>query len=317
MKLQLGGPHFGGSSGLSLLGCILGWESCILQSIGPCALPASLMTPSKRSLEGFLYFQGGVVRMYILYLDDSGSAKNPKENYVVLGGICVPEKSIYWLTNQLENLAAQIYPQDPRKVEFHASDIFGGREEPWNKFSKEERIGIIKKVLGVLDAAHADIVSFACAVHKASYPNRDPIELAFEDLASRFDMYLSRLFHEAGSQHQGLIVFDNSSYETGLQTLALKYRTFGTKWRRLNAICEVPFFVDSKASRIVQLADHIAYAVFRRYEAEDIKYFNMIESRFDSYEGVVHGLCHKQPLNQSCTCPACMSRSIAKLHELS
>ena len=73
--------------------------------------------------------------MYVLYLDDSGSARNPKENFIVLGGICVPERSIYWLTNQLELLAGQICQSDPRRVEFHASDIFGGRDEPWNRFS--------------------------------------------------------------------------------------------------------------------------------------------------------------------------------------
>lgn len=253
--------------------------------------------------------------MYVLYLDDSGSARNPKENFIVLGGICVPERSIYWLTNQLELLAGQICPSDPRRVEFHASDIFGGRDEPWNRFSKDERIDIIRNVLKLLEKANQDTVAFACAVHKASYPGRDPIELAFEDLASRFDMFLARLFHKQASQHQGLIVFDKSSYETGLQTLALRFRSSGTRWRKLNTVCEVPFFVDSKASRIIQLADHIAYAVFRRYEAEDIKYFNLIESRFDSSDGVIHGLCHKEPLNQSCTCPACMSRSISKFHE--
>ena len=34
-------------------------------------------------------------------------------------------------------------------------------------------------------------------------------------------------------------------------------------------LADTPFFVDSRASRVNQLADHVAYAVFRRYHARD------------------------------------------------
>ena len=43
--------------------------------------------------------------MYILYIDDSGSIANPNEEYFVLGGVCVPERTISWLTGQLDSLA--------------------------------------------------------------------------------------------------------------------------------------------------------------------------------------------------------------------
>ena len=54
-----------------------------------------------------------------------------------------------------------------------------------------------------------------------------------------------------------------------------------------------PFFVDSRASRLVQIADHVAYSVFRRYNSGDAHYFDIIAHRFDTVDNVIHGLVHK------------------------
>ena len=73
-------------------------------------------------------------------------------------------------------------------------------------------------------------------------------------------------------------------------------------------MAEVPLFVDSRASRLVQLADHVAYAVFRRYESGDASFLDPILPRFDEEDGKLHGLVHMQTVNPHCMCPACMSR---------
>jgi hypothetical protein len=248
--------------------------------------------------------------MHLLYLDDSGSINNQNEEYFVLGGICVPETSVRWLTYQLEKTASEVDPANPRQVEFHASEIFSGRIEPWDRFPKKsDRIEIIKKMLRVLDHAYPGIVIFACAIHKRSFPADDPFMKAFEDLSSRFNMYLQRnpLLNDCGNK--GLIILDRSSHENILQNLATTFREQGNRWGDyLKNICEVPLFIDSKASRIIQLADHISYAVFRRYNAGDLTYFNCIEGRFDQNEGVIHGLAHWQTYTPRCTCPACITR---------
>ena len=134
------------------------------------------------------------------------------------------------------------------------------------------------------------------------------MEIAFEDLCSRFDLYLNRIYHETTVSHKGIIVFDKSAYEGSLQKLSMEFRQTGTRWRNIRNIREVPFFVDSRASRLIQFADHVAYAVFRRYNAGDLTYFNCIENRFDNHHGVIHGLVHKQTNNPTCTCPACITR---------
>lgn len=166
--------------------------------------------------------------MHILYLDDSGSAQNPGEKHLVLGGYSIYEAQANYITQELDKLALSIDPKDPHSVEFHASEIFGGRTKPWDRIpSKTERCGIIKEVLKVLKGAYQSARAFAVAVHKDSYPNRDPMEMAFEDLCSRFDLYLKRL-GASGDRQKGLIILDKSSYETSLQKLARNFRHYGT-----------------------------------------------------------------------------------------
>ncbi len=248
--------------------------------------------------------------MHILYLDDSGSAANKNEDYLVLGGLSIYEAQAHHFTIELDKLALTLNPTDPHSVEFHASDIFSGRAEPWKSLPKEERIGVIKEVLKILASSYDSARVFACAVRKADYPTRDPMEMAFEDLCSRFDMFLKRL-HANGDRQRGLIILDESSYETSLQTLARNFRVMGTRFGVIRNLADTPVFIDSKASRLVQLADHVAYAVFRRYQAADTSYFDIIFHRFDSVDGRLHGLCHRHLQAINCMCPGCMSRRLA------
>lgn len=248
--------------------------------------------------------------IHLLYLDDAGSASNPKEEYLVLGGLSVYESQSHWITRELDKLAASTEPGDPHGVEFHASEIFSRRVSPWKGLKPDEARGTIKSVLKVLADARDTARAFACVVHKASFPGRDPMEIAFEDLCSRFDRYLRRL-RASGDDQRGLVILDKSAYETTLQQMSVAFRTLGTRWGVIRRLADTPLFVDSRASRVIQLADHVAYAVFRRYQAGDAQYFDLVASKFDEEDGVVHGLAHKEIGNPGCMCPACLSRRIS------
>ena len=228
----------------------------------------------------------------------------------MLGGVSVFEAQAHWVTQQLDELAQTIYPADPYSVEFHASEIFGRRSHPWRGMGRDEAHGVIKAVLRVLHNSYDSARAFACAVHKSSYPDRDPMELAFEDLCSRFDMFLSRL-RDAGDRQRGLLILNESAHQTTLQRMAREFRTLGTQWGGIHHLADTPLFIDSRASRLVQLADHVAYAVFRRYNAHDANYIDVISPKFDSVGGVVHGLSHKQRNDPRCMCIACVSRRAA------
>src|SRR5262249_10104935 len=85
-------------------------------------------------------------KMFLLYLDDSGSAGNATEQFLVLGGICVWERQVNHFTLELDKIAARLHPTDPDSVEFHASEIFSRRVPPWNSLTRDGARDIIKEV---------------------------------------------------------------------------------------------------------------------------------------------------------------------------
>lgn len=150
----------------------------------------------------------------------------------------------------------------------------------------------MKDALEVLAKSNPSNRIFACIINKAKVTPNDPVKLAFEQVVSRFDHYLGRL-HKRGDSQRGLLIFDKSTYETTLQGLATDFRTIGHSWGVLRNLSEVPLFLDSRASRLTQLADMVAYAIFRKYERGDDQFFTMIANRFDSEGGIQHGLCER------------------------
>ncbi|MCC6368956.1 MAG: DUF3800 domain-containing protein [Bryobacterales bacterium] len=251
--------------------------------------------------------------MYLLYLDDAGSPGNPAEEYFVLGGVCVYEAQVDWFSRELDKLATP-YDKNPEDVEFHASTIFSRRADPWKSLTIDDARGVLKAVLKVTENSYDTMRLFACAIHKHSYPSTDPVEMAFEDLCQRFDYFLMRR-RQQGDQQRGMIILDKTTRETSLQRLSREFRKVGTRWGSLKNIADTPFFVDSKASRLIQLADHVAYSVFRRYNSGDAQYMDIIANRFDEADGVIHGLSHKHNFRDTCTCPGCLSRRLGRTGE--
>jgi hypothetical protein len=137
--------------------------------------------------------------------------------------------------------------------------------------------------------------AFVVAVEKSSVSLQSPLEYAFEQLCSRFDMFLMRKYRRnpKGAQ-RGIIVFDKSSYETSLQGLAIDFRAVGHRWGVVRNLAEVPVFLDSRASRLVQLADLISYAAYRFYERGDAQFFDLVQPRLDAEGGTIHGLHYRR-----------------------
>jgi hypothetical protein len=243
--------------------------------------------------------------MYLLYLDDSGSVQNAADHHIILAGIAVFERQPHWFSEKLDALAETIWPDNPKGIEFRGVDMLSGRKH-WRGIDRGLRTAAYKDALTVL-ASSQHVRIFATAIHKAALSPEDPMAYAFEQICNRFDRYLGRLHRQSNTQ-RGLIILDKSSYETSLQGLATNFRTIGHKWGRLYNLAEVPLFVDSKATRMIQYADLVAHAVRRYYEKGDPQYFELILPRFDAEGGIIHGLLHFTPQGSGCNCVACRQR---------
>ena len=246
--------------------------------------------------------------MYLLYLDGSGSVKNPNERYFILAGLAVFERQIYHLISEIDKFVFSLELGNAHDVELHGSVMANGHRIPWKGMSRRERLNTIERALGMLRETHRSVRAFAVAVDKRAESPNDPVEYAFEEICNRFNLFLSRLWNRERNQQHGLVVMDKSHYEETLQGLARRFREEGTRWGTLRNLAEVPLFVDSAASRPVQIADLLAWAVWRRYEHSDTRYFDQVVGRFDKEGGVMHGLVHRKRATDDCHCPACLSR---------
>ncbi len=243
--------------------------------------------------------------MHLLYLDDSGSVGNAEDRHIVLAGLAVFERQPHWFSSRLDAIAQRLWPSSPKSLEFRGTDILGGKKH-WRAIEKEDRFKAYTEALELLGkSAHVKI--FGAAIHKVAISPADPMEYAFEQLCNRFDRFLGRL-HRQGDTQRGLIILDKSTYETSLQGLARDFRTEGHRWGQIYNMCDVPLFVDSKATRMIQYADLIAHALRRYYEKGDAKLFDLFSQRFDSEGGVLHGLVHYTPIDSGCNCHACRQR---------
>ncbi|TAF03442.1 MAG: DUF3800 domain-containing protein [Nostocales cyanobacterium] len=226
--------------------------------------------------------------MYLLYADESGTTHDPNQQYFVLAGFCVFERQGFWIADELEKIAARFNPAEPMNVELHGSPMVSGRGF-WRSFPKQDRYQAIQDILHIFLQSNPTNRLFASVIKKTLVSPKDPVEVAFEQLASRFDRYLIRL-HKNKNTQRGIIIFDKSTYETTIQSLAIDFRTIGYQWGVIRNFAEVPLFLDSKASRLIQLADIIAYSIFRYFEKGDNTFYSIIEPRFDAEGGIVHGL---------------------------
>ena len=246
--------------------------------------------------------------MHILYVDDSGAVGNTQEQHFVLGGVAIFERGLFRRIQATDQCVEAFGLGDPHEIELHGSPMYGGKGF-WRRVKdRGERVSMIQSALATLQN-QASLRLFAIVIDKRAVSPHDPVEMAFEEICRRFDLFLARRYNRSGDRQKGLIVMDESVYEQPLQTLARDFRIDGTRWGNLHNLAEVPLFVDSKASRMVQLADLVTWSTFRKYESDDGRFFDPLVPLFDADGGVIHGLFHRCRTPGTCDCPACCSRT--------
>lgn len=229
--------------------------------------------------------------MYLLYLDDSGSVTDANQRYFVLAGVAVFERQAHWIEQELNKIALRFNKEAPYSVELHGSPMRSGQRS-WRQYPPNDRWQAIKDALqvGVTQQLNRNVRLFGAVIKKSALTGADPVEHAFEQLASRFDQFLKRLYHKHNDAQRGLILLDKSSPELRIQALAREFKYEGSTWGRTKNYAEVPVFLDSMASRLIQLADLVAFALFRFHEHNDNTFYDVIKHCFDSEGGVEHGL---------------------------
>ena len=230
-----------------------------------------------------------------------------------MAGVAVYETSVYWATDTLNKLQDKYFPNAQESIQFHASPLRGNPnhhvEEPFEQLTPATRHELLDELYEVTHDVHGKF--FAVIVEKAFLTGgEDPYERALEELLSRFDLYLSRMYRDHDQRNKGMVVIADSNYRTRLEVVARHFVAHGTRWRELHNILDIPFFTLARNSRLLQIADLVANTVYGRYESGHAGQFDRLLHKFDQDDGgPIHGLVHICRDRLRCYGACCWSRS--------
>ena len=251
--------------------------------------------------------------MYLLYLDESYRGKSDP---FVVGGFAIHEQDAWFLSQKAERLSDQISNQG-RGAEFHASPMRRGKGE-WHTVPQSERTAITYELARILTEDLPETrrppVLFATVLDRASLPNHDPpYERTYEEFFARCNGFMGRLAQH-GERHRCIPISDKSdNLEFSLQRVMNIWRTGGASTGAnigaMTSYAEVPLFVNSKASRLIQLADFVAYWALKAFADGEDEILKILLPAFDQEPNhEIYGLVHLRRNYKMCDCVACRSR---------
>jgi hypothetical protein len=259
--------------------------------------------------------------LYLLYLDESGTHGGSPAYF--LGGLAIHEHDVYHLQQRLETMLQAKLPSGKAAIDFelHGAEIKSPQNRrvpsPWEQFSYGFRLDVLRGAYGALagyepiDPLHP-LVLFGAVVDR-HYGDRR--RRAYEEVLHRFDEMLGRHADVDGGGHErGAVIHDESALEQSIQAWTQRWREVaGRIPGRLGHIVDVPFFADSRASRCIQGADLVTYALWRYYGLpnSDTTWIQRLWPMFDQVDGHMHGLVHVNPQFRTgeCGCPPCLARA--------
>lgn len=253
--------------------------------------------------------------MYFFYLDESGSrdpsvgtAERPKDHIYVLLAVGMYEGQWRPFEQDVSGLKLRLANRlrHEGKGPFEIADC--EVKSSWLRLPKARRNqSPFLHALGTEDiqritdtyfeqVGKRDAVIIATVIDKRQlYPGTTEGSLhqkAYEFLLERIQNYMS------GYQpwHQALIVMDDTSRQLN-RDVAMRHTSLlrsGNLNVRFSNIVEYPFFTRSELSNGVQLADQLAYNVYRAFRSQDMSYpyFKKLLPRFYQSRNnrILHGL---------------------------
>ena len=179
------------------------------------------------------------------------------------------------------------------------------KSECYTHLTLSERIAFLRELADLI-GGWGNTRLFSESIDKTSFGSVQPLipprEEAFTHVVNRFERYLTDI---GGPQTVGLLAHDHD--ETSADRLTQLMRHFhssGTMWNQITRIIETPFFVDSRLTVGVQLADLCAYAVRRYCENGETDLFNRIYPRVQRVAGHAVGMRHYVK-GRGCSCIIC------------
>lgn len=210
--------------------------------------------------------------------------------------------------NGIEQIRRAYFPQIPQSFpEVRYGDLIN-RRGLWNTINDSERKKFADDVFSLIFSLEPTL--FAIKVDKIrhflkyqfSYLGVEPArQLAIRFMVPRFSKFLDR------KKETGIMIYDSETVRIDgpLREFLFKGRMTGVilnsnpqfdptagfrTQNKLDGIIETIFFVESRTSPMIQMADFCSYAIWSHFERGLSNRFKQLYPLFDADSGVVYGL---------------------------
>ncbi len=228
--------------------------------------------------------------MYLFYVDESGDPGLNGSRYLLLGGAALFEGQWARSKDLLDEVRVTCTPTaKPVPRELHFKDIRQGLDE-YRGWSEAQRGAIIASACNVARGfLPSELRFFVAFADKAEWLGANPgltgddlYAVLFEELCSRFDLFLRRRY-ASGAPSKGMVIVDphKEALSKALRANHAAQRVQGNRWSRVYNLIETLFFLDSHESPGLQLADLCAYGVWRLVNSADPTMVLQIRDVFD------------------------------------
>lgn len=226
---------------------------------------------------------------YLLYVDESGDPGIGGSSHLILAGAALFEGKWLPLERDLRLLIDRFFPAPQKPSEIHMAELRHGRGA-YRSLTKASRTGLLNDFCRLAtNLLPTELTLFTVIAdkahwfaHNAGKTGDDLYAEMFEDLSSRFDLYLRRRYAE-GAPSKGIIIADphKASLCEALKTQQRLFQRHGHRWDVLYNLIETVFFLESHESPGLQLADLTSYAVWRLVNSNDNSIVSRISTLFD------------------------------------
>jgi uncharacterized protein DUF3800 len=267
--------------------------------------------------------------MYLLFVDESGT--HGGSHAFVLGGLAVHEQDAQPLQRAWNECVHRHLPMaQAEDYELHATELRNAKKpksgsrvvpSPWAFVERHERLAILESAYDVFRSftpsdARLPIALFGVVIDRRFHSEWTVFErerFAYEVMLNKFDVMLKRIRSHTSLDNRGLVIHDRRVVaERDIQEWTREWQRAAGTIGQLRNLADVPLFADSRATRLVQAADLVSYALYRHYDPAPprVDYAEKIWEVFDSDGEALHGAVHFTPsfVGGNCNCLPCAGR---------
>lgn len=238
-------------------------------------------------------------------MDESGDPYSwQNQKCYVIGGVAIHEGQVHGISAQMDAVQSKHFPGIQIPIAFHATEIKRGKGH-FSGVQPTRRDQILQDVYAIIgNATFPNLIVFATAMDfsAASNPTQTRRD-TFEDVCEKFNGFLVHQYR-SGRPAKGLLIIDENR-RAEYRQLVEDFKKQGTTHGYLGNVVDIPYFAKCHHTRMLQLADFVANAVFVYYERGDQTNLNTILCRIYGHPWgkLSAGLGHI--INKKCKCVTC------------